>query len=157
MVRYPAEYRSSIDEIRNIKVGYTTASGANAYIPLSELADISVDTGAAWIYHEGTQRFIPVKFSVRERDLGSTVAEAQEQVARSVKLPSGYRLVWSGEFGQLQAAKERLPSEKEMPRLYRHLTDLALESGLQVAVDVMAPWGVLGGLRVRVGAREKAS
>jgi len=59
------EYRDSIDRIRNIKVAYTTASGATAYIPLSELATISLDTGAAWIYHESVQRFIPVKFSVR--------------------------------------------------------------------------------------------
>jgi cobalt-zinc-cadmium resistance protein CzcA len=49
-----------------------------------------------------------VKFTVRERDLGSTVAEAQARIARNVRLPSGYRLVWAGEFGQLQAAKERL-------------------------------------------------
>jgi len=49
-----------------------------------------------------------VKFSVRKRDLGSTVAEAQQRIARNVKLPSGYRLAWAGEFGQLQAAKERL-------------------------------------------------
>jgi cobalt-zinc-cadmium resistance protein CzcA len=85
-----------------------SGAGANAYIPLSELAAISLDTGAAWIYHEGTQRFIPVKFSVRERDLGSTVADAQARIAEHVKLPSGYRLVWAGEFGQLQAAKQRL-------------------------------------------------
>jgi len=66
-----------------------------------------LDTGASWIYHESNERFIPVKFSVRERDLGSTVAEAQERIAKNVKLPTGYRLVWAGEFGQLQAAKAR--------------------------------------------------
>ncbi len=108
VVRYTPEYRNSIDKIRNIKVAYQTPSGVNAYIPLSELADISLDTGAAWIYHEGVQRFIPVKFSVRGRDLGSTVAEAQERIAKNVKLPSGYRMVWAGEFGELQAAKARL-------------------------------------------------
>jgi heavy metal efflux system protein len=108
VVRYTPEYRQSIDEIRNIKVGYTSASGANAYIPLCELADISLDTGAAWIYHEGMQRFIPVKFSVRGRDLGGTVAEAQERIAKNVKLPPGYRLIWAGEFGDLQEAKKRL-------------------------------------------------
>jgi heavy metal efflux system protein len=108
VVRYTPEYRDSIDKIRNIKVGYQTASGANAYIPLSELADISLDTGAAWIYHESMQRFIPVKFSVRDRDLGSTVEEAQQRIARDVKLPPGYRLIWAGEFGDLQEAKKRL-------------------------------------------------
>ena len=108
VVRYTPEYRDSIDKIRDIKVAYQTSSGANAYIPLSELADISLDTGAAWIYHESMQRFIPVKFSVRGRDLGSTVEEAQQRIVKNVKLPSGYRLIWAGEFGDLQEAQKRL-------------------------------------------------
>ena len=108
VVRYTPEYRDSIEKIRNIKVAYQTSGSANAYIPLSELATITLDTGAAWIYHESVQRFIPVKFSVRGRDLGGTVAEAQEGIAKNVKLPSGYRLIWAGEFGDLQEAKKRL-------------------------------------------------
>ncbi|HXZ33655.1 MAG TPA: CusA/CzcA family heavy metal efflux RND transporter [Terriglobales bacterium] len=108
VVRYTPAYRDSIDKIRNIKVAYQTSSGANAYIPLSELAAITLDTGAAWIYHESVQRFIPVKFSVRGRDLGGTVEEAQQRIAKNVKLPSGYRLIWAGEFGDLQEAKKRL-------------------------------------------------
>jgi cobalt-zinc-cadmium resistance protein CzcA len=108
VVRYTPDYRDSIEKIRNIKVAYTTPTGANAYIPLRELATITLDTGAAWIYHEGVQRFIPVKFSVRGRDLGGTVEEAQERIAKNVKLPPGYRLVWAGEFGDLQEAKKRL-------------------------------------------------
>ena len=108
VVRYTPEYRDSIEKIRNIKVAYTTSTGQNAYIPLSELATISLDTGAAWIYHESVQRFIPVKFSVRGRDLAGTVEEAQERIAKNVKLPSGYRMIWAGEFGDLQEAKKRL-------------------------------------------------
>jgi len=107
-VRFAPECRDSVEKIRNLKVGYTSASGANAYIPLCELASISLDTGAAWIYHESTQRFIPVKFSVRGRDLGGTVAEAQARIAKNVPLPTGYRMVWAGEFEDLQLAKERL-------------------------------------------------
>jgi cobalt-zinc-cadmium resistance protein CzcA len=107
-VRFAPEYRDSVEKIRGIKVACQTSSGANACIPLSELATISLDIGAAWIYHESTQRFIPIKFSVRGRDLGSTVAEAQARIARNVKLPNGYRMVWAGEFGDLQSAKERL-------------------------------------------------
>ena len=108
VVRYTPEYRDSIEKIRNIKVGYQTSSGANAYIPLSELATISLDTGASWVYHESVQRYIPVKFSVRGRDLGGTVEEAQQRIVENVKLPSGYRLIWAGEFGDLQEAKKRL-------------------------------------------------
>jgi cobalt-zinc-cadmium resistance protein CzcA len=107
-VRFAPEFRDSMEKIRNIKVAYQSASGAIAYIPLSELAAISLDTGASWIYHESTERFIPVKFSVRGRDLGSTVADAQARLAKNVTLPSGYRMVWAGEFEDLQLAKERL-------------------------------------------------
>ena len=108
VVRYTPGYRDSMDKIRNIKVAYTTSTGANAYIPLSELATITLDTGAAWIYHESVQRFIPVKFSVRGRDLGGTVEEAQQRIAKNVNLSPGYHLVWAGEFGDLQEAKKRL-------------------------------------------------
>lgn len=108
VVRYTPEYRDSIEKIANIRVAYQTNEERNAYIPLKELATISLDTGASWIYHESMQRFIPVKFSVRGRDLASTVQEAQERIAKNVKLPSGYRLVWAGEFGDLQEAKQRL-------------------------------------------------
>jgi heavy metal efflux system protein len=108
VVRYTPEGRDSIEKIHNIKVGYQTSSGVTAYIPLSELATITLDTGAAWIYHESVQRFIPVKFSVRGRDLGGTVEEAQQRIASNVQLPPGYRLIWAGEFGDLQEAKKRL-------------------------------------------------
>ena len=64
---------------------YQTPTGANAYIPLSELADISLDTGASYIYHERNERFIPIKFSVRGRDLGGAVAEAQQRIAKNVE------------------------------------------------------------------------
>jgi cobalt-zinc-cadmium resistance protein CzcA len=107
-VRLDPRFRDSIDEIRTVKVAYQTPAGTNAYIPLSELADISLDTGASFIYRERSQRYIPVKFSVRGRDLGSTVAEAQQRVANAVKLPNGYRILWAGEFEDLQNAKGRL-------------------------------------------------
>jgi cobalt-zinc-cadmium resistance protein CzcA len=107
VVRYAPEFRDSVERIRQIKVGYATPNGGNAYIPLDALADITLDTGASWIYHESTERFIPIKFSVRDRDLGGTVAEAQERM-RKITLPTGYRMVWSGEFDNLQEAKRRL-------------------------------------------------
>lgn len=108
VVRYPRKDRDTVDAIRNIKVAYQTANGTNGYVPLSALANVKLDTGASWIYHESGERFIPVKFSVRGRDLGSTVAEAQTRIRQNVKLPIGYRLVWAGEFSELQTAKHRL-------------------------------------------------
>jgi cobalt-zinc-cadmium resistance protein CzcA len=107
-VRLAPQYRDNLEAIRQIKVGYATADGATAYIPLSALASITLDTGASYIYREKNQRFVPVKFSVRGRDLGGTVAEAQARVRDNVELPHGYRIAWAGEFGALQEAKDRL-------------------------------------------------
>jgi heavy metal efflux system protein len=107
-VRLDPKYRSSIDAIRTVKVAYQTPSGTNGYVPLSELAEITLDTGASFIYRERSQRYIPIKFSVRGRDLGGTVAEAQDRVTKALKLPNGYQILWSGEFDDLQNAKQRL-------------------------------------------------
>jgi cobalt-zinc-cadmium resistance protein CzcA len=107
-VRLAPQYRADVDAVRKINVAYQTPSGVNTYVPLSELAEISLDTGASYIYHERNERFIPIKFSVRGRDLGGTVAEAQQRIAQAVKLPTGYRITWAGEFEELQQAKARL-------------------------------------------------
>jgi heavy metal efflux system protein len=106
-VRAKAEFRNSIEAIRNIKVGYQTSTG-NAYIPLSELATITVDTGSSYIYHERNQRYVPIKFSVRGRDLAGAVEEAQQRIAQNVTLPVGYRIQWAGEFEGMQQAQKRL-------------------------------------------------
>jgi heavy metal efflux system protein len=109
IARVAPEYRDSVDRVRTIKVGLQAAGGGvNAYIPLSEIATISLDTGASYIYRERNERFIPIKFSVRGRDLAGTVADAQQQIARKVTLPPGYRIEWAGEFESLQQAKRRL-------------------------------------------------
>jgi heavy metal efflux system protein len=107
VVRLAAQYRNDIDTVRDLKVGFQTSNG-NAYIPLSELASITLDTGASYIFRERNQRFVPIKFSVRGRDLVGAVDEAQERISRNVKLPVGYRIEWSGEFEWLQQAKKRL-------------------------------------------------
>jgi cobalt-zinc-cadmium resistance protein CzcA len=107
-VRTGPDSRDSIEKIGDLKVGYQTPGGSVAYIPLRELATISVDTGASYIYHETTKRFIPIKFSVRGRDLGGAVQEAQDRIAKNIKLPTGYRMIWAGEFDDLKLAEARL-------------------------------------------------
>jgi cobalt-zinc-cadmium resistance protein CzcA len=109
-VRFAPEFRQNVDAIRAIPVALPSSDSKSlpAYVPLGELADVRLEPGAAYIYRENSQRFIPLKYSVRERDLGSTVAEAQQRVSANVQLPQGYRLEWSGEFGALQDAKQRL-------------------------------------------------
>jgi cobalt-zinc-cadmium resistance protein CzcA len=107
VVRLAPQYRSDIENVKNIKVGVQTPTG-NAYIPLSDFASITLDTGASYIFRERNQRFVPIKFSVRGRDLAGAVEDAQERIARNVKLPTGYRIDWAGEFEWLQQAKKRL-------------------------------------------------
>ncbi len=107
VVRLAPKFRGDIDAVRNLKVGVQSTNG-NAYIPLSELASITLDTGASYIFRERNQRFVPIKFSVRSRDLAGAVEEAQQRISRSVRLPVGYRIEWSGEFEWLQEAKKRL-------------------------------------------------
>ena len=106
-VRLAPEYRSQLDAIGKVKVGVAGGSG-NAYIPLSEVATISLDTGASYIFRERNRRFVPIKFSVRGRDLAGAVEEAQQRINKNVKLPTGYRIEWAGEFEGLQSAQKRL-------------------------------------------------
>jgi heavy metal efflux system protein len=106
-VRLAPKYRNNLDAVRTLKVGVQTPTG-NAYIPLSELASITLDTGASYIFRERNERFVPIKFSVRGRDLAGAVEEAQQRITNNVKLPTGYRIDWAGEFEWLQQAKKRL-------------------------------------------------
>jgi cobalt-zinc-cadmium resistance protein CzcA len=102
-VRYQPEFRQSEKEIGKLLVPCTNGTK----IPLREIADIKLQTGSAFVYREGNLRFIPIKFSVRGRDLGSTIAEAQAKV-RAVPLPKGYSMTWNGEFENQVRATNRL-------------------------------------------------
>jgi len=106
-VRLAPQFRDNLEAVDDIKVGVQAANGT-AYIPLKELATISLDTGASYIFRERNQRFVPIKFSVRNRDLAGAVAEGQQRIAQNVALPTGYRIDWAGEFQGLQQAKRRL-------------------------------------------------
>lgn len=103
-VRWQEPYRRSIEQIRQITV--SSPDGNN--IPLGQLASITKVEGPMTIYREDGRRYAPVKFSVRGRDLASTIAEAQEKIAKQVKLPYDTHLVWAGEINELRHAAERL-------------------------------------------------
>ncbi|ASZ13095.1 CusA/CzcA family heavy metal efflux RND transporter [Chitinophaga pendula] len=103
-VRYDENYRKTEDDLANLMV--PTLNGNK--VPLKELATISTITGPAFIYRDGNKRFIGVKFSVRDRDLGSTIAEAQQKVNKVVSLPKGYSIGWTGEFENQVRATKRL-------------------------------------------------
>ena len=108
IVRLAPEYRKSAEAIHNLRIGAAGPNGTITQIPLSEVASINLVSGAAYIYREQQERYLPIKFSVRDRDLGSAIREAQDKVAEQVQLPPGSRVEWVGEFGNLQDAIKRL-------------------------------------------------
>ncbi len=104
VVRYKEEFRISEKEIGKIIV--PTMNGS--YVQINELADIKTMTGPLIIFRDNHIRFCAVKFSVRGRDMGSAIAEAQQKVNASVKLPKGYTMKWTGDFENQQRATNRL-------------------------------------------------
>ncbi len=93
-IRYQKDFRDSYDKIMNLMIPANNGSK----IPIKEIADIKTITGPAFIYRDNNMRYIAVKFSVRDRDLGSTIKEAQEKVAAKVNIGTGYSITWNGEF-----------------------------------------------------------
>src|SRR5262249_42317231 len=104
VVRFLRQYRDNVVAISNIMVG--TPDGG--HIPLNHVAGLDRSPGASFIYREDNSRYIPVKFSVRGRDLQSTIVEAEKKIRQQVTLPQGYHYEWAGEFQELQEAVARL-------------------------------------------------
>jgi cobalt-zinc-cadmium resistance protein CzcA len=103
-LRYQQQFRDTQEAIENIRL--LAPSGER--VPLAQLTRISTDDGAEEIYREGGQRYIAIKYSVRGRDLGSTVEEAIAKVQRNVHLPAGYHLEWAGEYASQKRANQRM-------------------------------------------------
>ncbi|MDR2466339.1 MAG: CusA/CzcA family heavy metal efflux RND transporter [Prevotellaceae bacterium] len=103
-LRFQKEYRDDEEKIGNILI--PTMDGK--YVPLKEIADIFFVTGPTFVYREGGSRYVGVGFSIRDRDMGSTIAEAREKVERQVVLTSENKMVWAGEFESQQRATARL-------------------------------------------------
>ncbi|HEY4443255.1 MAG TPA: CusA/CzcA family heavy metal efflux RND transporter [Steroidobacteraceae bacterium] len=149
MVRLAAPFRQSLDAIRRIPVTAAAGTGSGVIqIPLADVADVRLGVGAAFIYREQQQRYVPIKFSVRGRDLGSAVLEAQHAVETSVLLPGGYHLEWVGEFGNLQEAAARLgvavPLALALIVLLLYLNFSSLRDALLAASVI--PMALLGGI-----------
>ena len=103
VVRFLPRFRSAADDVASIPVKTPTG-----HVPLREVADIVKQNGASFIYREGNARYLPIKFSVRGRDLEGTIGDATARIEQAVHLPPGYRVEWAGEFQQLRAAIARL-------------------------------------------------
>ena len=103
-VRYQPQFRRTVEDIENIRILAPTGER----VSLAQVCRISLDDGASTIYREGNSRYIAIKYSVRGRDLGSTVRQAIEEVGQKVKFPEGYHLDWTGEYESQQRANRRL-------------------------------------------------
>lgn len=104
VLRFQEAYRDSPEKIGNIMI----PSSNGQHIPLQEIASIDYLTGPAFIYREGNSRYIGVGFSIEGRDLGSTIAEAKEVVAKEIKLPKENKMEWAGEFESKERASKQL-------------------------------------------------
>lgn len=104
VVRYQEQFRKTAEDIANIRI----LAPPGERVALAQLCDIKLEDGASMIYREGNSRYIAIKYSVRGRDLGSTVEEAIRSVGKNVKLPAGYRLDWAGEYESAQRSQRRL-------------------------------------------------
>ena len=104
ILRWAEQFRRDVRSIRNILV----AAPDGSQVPLGQLAEVVEEEGPSVIYREDLKRYVPVKFSVRGRDLGSTIAEAQQKILAKVKLPYDTHLEWDGEMNQLRETTRRL-------------------------------------------------
>lgn len=109
IVRLAPEFRQNIEAINDLTIGVQDSeTNKVTQVPLKEVASVKLQSGPLFIYRDGQQRYVPIKFSVRGRDLGGAIYEAQRRIAEEVTLPNGYRMEWHGEFGHLQDAVKRL-------------------------------------------------
>jgi cobalt-zinc-cadmium resistance protein CzcA len=104
VVRLLPQFRETPEEIGNILIS-TPAGGE---IPLREVADIQIANGASFIYREDNSRYVGVQYSITGRDLAQAVEDAQRHVSAQIKLPSGYRLAWGGEYEEYTGSRSQL-------------------------------------------------
>ncbi len=143
-VRFDPSARDDVESIKRLKI----ADPKGRMIPLSELADFQLEDGAYEIWRKDRQRRAMVQANVRDRDLATFVAEAQEQVAKHVDMPKGYYLEWGGTFQNLQSATQRLtivvPVALVLIFLLLYSTFGSVKLGALIFLSV--PLGAMGGI-----------
>jgi cobalt-zinc-cadmium resistance protein CzcA len=143
-IRFPQDFRKSQNDIGNLLV--PTQSGSK--VPIREIANLSKKTGACLIFRDDNQRYSAIKFSVRGRDMGSTIAEAQEKVNQKVVLKKGYSMLWQGDFENQQRASKRLTQVVPISLLLIFLLLFIMFGNLKDAglVFLNVPFAVVGGI-----------
>jgi len=143
-IRFPEQFRMTQDDIGNLLV--PTLSGAK--VPVHEIATITQKTGPCLIFRDDNRRYSAVKFSVRGRDMGSAIAEAQQKVDQVISLKRGYSMVWQGDFENQQRASKRLAQVVPISLLLIFLLLFVMFGNLKDAglVFLNVPTAVVGGI-----------
>ncbi len=143
-IRFPEEFRQSDADIGNLLV--PTEGGSK--VPIREIANITQKTGPCLIFRDDNERYSAIKFSVRGRDMGSTIAEAQEKVNDKVTIKKGYSMVWQGDFENQQRASKRLAEVVPISLLLIFLLLFIMFGNLKDAglVFLNVPFAVVGGV-----------
>lgn len=144
VIRYLPQFRQTPEAIRTILL--PTPDGKN--VPLGSVADVSLHTGAFMIYRENGLRFIPIKFSVRGRDLSATIQDVQKRLAAKVHIPQGYHIEWAGEYQSLVAEQHRLAIVIPISLLIILGLLFTAFNSIRHALLVLAilPFGMIGGV-----------
>ncbi len=143
-LRFPEDDRKNEEDIGNLMV--PTQSGSK--VPIKEIADITTKTGACLIFRDDNERYSAVKFSVRGRDMGSAIAEAQDKVDKTVVLKKGYSMIWQGDFENQQRATKRLAQVVPISLLLIFLLLFVMFGNLKDAalVFINVPFAIVGGI-----------
>jgi cobalt-zinc-cadmium resistance protein CzcA len=143
-IRYPDSFRQDEQSIGNLRI--QSISGAK--IPLSEISTIKKVTGPSIIYRDKNERYGAIKFSIRGRDMGSTIAEAQAKVNAAVKLPKAYKLQWAGDFENQQRATARLSQAVPISLLLIFFILFVLFGNFKDSLLVLnnVPFAMVGGI-----------
>ncbi len=146
VVRYPRRFRDNPQAVRNLIL----IAPDGAHVPLGQVASVGLQDGAFMIYRENGRRYIPIKFSVRGRDLSGTMAQVQRRLMREVKLPRGYFYKWSGEFESLLREEHRLEIIVPITLVIIFCLLYVLFDSWREALVVMVtlPFGAIGGVLV---------
>jgi cobalt-zinc-cadmium resistance protein CzcA len=143
-VRFSPEFRKNENVIERLMIPCTNG----AKIPLHEIADVTLKNGPSFVYRENNLRFIPIKFSVRGRDLGSTIADAQEKVGKAITIEKGYDLTWNGEFeNQVRATNQlKVAIPISIALIFMWLFFMFNSTKNAVAVLMNVPFALIGGI-----------
>jgi cobalt-zinc-cadmium resistance protein CzcA len=143
-IRLPEQFRKTPEDIGNLLV--PTQSGSK--VPIKEISTITQKTGACLIFRDDNERYSALKFSIRGRDMGSTIAEAQEKVNAKVTLKHGYDMAWQGDFENQQRAQKRLAQVVPISLALIFLLLFTMFGNLKDAglVFLNVPFAIVGGI-----------